>query len=277
MKQLPPRLAAVVVAVVASLVFATASPAGAQTAPSPLSVLTVVGSLLTALRGPVAPPASAPSSPIPAPVPAPAPAPAGSEPAPSPAPQPSAPVAFGDVTPMAVEAHLAGLRYDVGPVDGNIDEVAASAIMAFQKVHGLDRTGRFTDQVGAQILATSGTPAALVPNNDANKVEIDLTRQVLFLYEGGSLSKILPVSSGTAATPTPTGSFRVYRQARGWETSYLGRLYNSQYFVGGYAIHGSLSVPNYPASHGCVRLPMSAAEWFPEHVSIGTPVYVLGG
>ena len=115
-------------------------------------------------------------------------------------------------------------------------------------------------------MATSGVPAPLVPNSDANKVEIDLTRQVLFLYEGGSLSKILPVSSGTAETPTPTGSYRVYRQATGWETSALGRLYNSQYFVGGYAIHGSLSVPNYPASHGCVRLPMSAAEWFPDHV-----------
>jgi lipoprotein-anchoring transpeptidase ErfK/SrfK len=65
-------------------------------------------------------------------------------------------------------------------------------------------------------------------------------------------------------------------RARGWETSPLGRLYNSQYFVGGYAIHGSLSVPNYPASHGCVRLTMAAAEWFPEHVGIGTPVYVQG-
>ncbi len=149
--------------------------------------------------------------------------------------------------------------------------------MAFQKVNGMARTGEYSDSLGAAIMATSGVPSPLVPNSDVNKVEIDLTRQVLFLYEGGSLSKILPVSSGTAETPTPTGSYRIYRQATGWETSHLGRLYNSQYFVGGYAIHGSLSVPNYPASHGCVRLPMSAAEWFPDHVGIGTPVYVLGG
>ncbi|HEX6596128.1 MAG TPA: L,D-transpeptidase, partial [Acidimicrobiales bacterium] len=86
--------------------------------------------------------------------------------------------------------------------------------------------------------------------------------------------KIFAVSSGTADTPTPTGDYRIYSQSTGWETSRLGRLYNSQYFVGGYAVHGSLSVPNYPASHGCVRLTMSAAEWFPGHVGIGVPVHV---
>jgi peptidoglycan hydrolase-like protein with peptidoglycan-binding domain len=175
-----------------------------------------------------------------------------------------------------VEQHLADLRYNVGPIDGNIDSDSASAIMAFQKVHGLPRTGELTGDVATAIMGASGFPAPLVPNSDANKVEVDLTRQVLFLYEGGSLSKIIPVSSGTASTPTPTGSYKIIRRATGWETSDLGRLYNSQYFVGGYAIHGSPSVPNYPASHGCIRLPMSVAEWFPDHVSLGTPVYVLG-
>ena len=63
----------------------------------------------------------------------------------------------------------------------------------------------------------------------------------------------------------------------GWETGPLGSLYNSQYFNGGIAIHGSRSVPAYPASHGCVRISMSAAEWFPDQVSIGTPVYVVAG
>src|SRR5205807_5474771 len=64
-------------------------------------------------------------------------------------------------------------------------------------------------------------------------------------------------------------------QDAGWEKSPLGWLYNSQYFNGGIAIHGSSSVPGYAASHGCVRIPMSAAEWFPDRVSLGTPVYVV--
>ena len=42
------------------------------------------------------------------------------------------------------------------------------------------------------------------------------------------------------------------------------------------AIHGAHSVPAGPASHGCVRIPMNAAEWFPSKVGVGTAVYVLG-
>jgi peptidoglycan hydrolase-like protein with peptidoglycan-binding domain len=201
-------------------------------------------------------------------------------PAPTPAPYSATagpPASSGPATPQAVEQHLADLRYVVGPIDGNIDDDSASGIMAFQKVNGLPRTGELTGDVAAAIMGASGFPTPLVPNPDVNKVEVDLTRQVLFLYEGGSLSKIIPVSSGKASTPTPTGSYTVIRRAKGWETSDLGRLYNSQYFVGGYAIHGSPSVPNYPASHGCIRIPMSVAEWFPDHVALGTPVYVLGG
>ena len=49
------------------------------------------------------------------------------------------------------------------------------------------------------------------------------------------------------------------------------------FFNGGIAIHGSTSVPTYPASHGCVRVPLSAAEWLPSHLPKDTPVYVLNG
>jgi len=272
MKHTSLRLTAALSAAIVSLVIATAVPAGAQATASPTrGVGSLLAGLLDTLRGvaPSATPAPPTQTPV---VPAPAPTPAA--PVQDAAPPP--PPASGPATPMAVEQRLADLRYDTGPVDGVFDELGSSAIMAFQKVHGMGRTGELTSQVAADIMATSGVPPALVPNSDANKVEIDLSRQVLFLYEGGSLSRILPVSTGTAATPTPTGSYRIYHRARGWETSRLGRLYNSQYFVGGYAIHGSLSVPEYPASHGCVRLTMSAAEWFPDHVGIGTPVYVLG-
>ena len=65
--------------------------------------------------------------------------------------------------------------------------------------------------------------------------------------------------------------------ASGWETGPLGDLYNPLYFNGGIAFHGAYSVPGYPASHGCVRIPMNAAEWFPTIVGNGWPVYVSGG
>ena len=205
------------------------------------------------------PPAAAPTA-----APAAAPAPAGG--------------------PLELEQHLAHLRYDVGTVDGAVDEVTSSAVMAFQKVHGMERSGEVTPELISAVLATNGTPPALVPGGGANRVEIDLARQVLFLYQGDALSRILPVSTGNGErfcsggycrnAITPTGDFAVYRQVPGWDSGPLGDLYNPQYFNGGVAIHGAKSVPAEPASHGCVRIPMSAAEWFPSHVSLGTPVFV---
>ena len=191
-------------------------------------------------------------------------------------PQPAAAAApAAPSSTLALEHKLSSLRYDVGPIDGNIDAQAGSAIMAFQKVHGLARTGELTDALTSQIMAAQGTPAPMAPNGEPNRVEVSLARQVLFLYEGGSLTKILAVATGTSATPTPTGEFRMYRSEPGWHTSRLGRLYNAQYFVGGYAIHGSLSVPAEPASHGCIRISMYSAEWFPSHVSKGTQVVIV--
>jgi N-acetylmuramoyl-L-alanine amidase len=178
---------------------------------------------------------------------------------------------------MELEQRLAGLRYFVGAIDGLYDADTELGVMAYQKVKGMARTGQATPDVIADLIATTTTPPALVPGGGANRVEVDLTRQVLFLYEGDALSSILAVSTGTGGEwPTNKGSFSIYRQGRGWETGPLGRLYNPQYFDGGIAVHGSNSVPAEPASHGCVRISVSAAEWFPSHVGIGTPVYVLG-
>jgi lipoprotein-anchoring transpeptidase ErfK/SrfK len=180
--------------------------------------------------------------------------------------------ATGDQVKM-VEQRLDALHYFVGSVDGTFDDDTAEGVLAFQKTNNMPRTGT-VDQATWQAMTTAKAPAPLVPGGGDHRVEVDLNRQVLFLYENGALSKIIAVSSGKDSTPTPTGDFAVYSQTQGWETSALGELYNSQYFTGGYAIHGSPSVPAYPASHGCVRIPMTAADWFPNHVSIGTPVFV---
>ena len=186
----------------------------------------------------------------------------------------------------SLEQRLVSLHYEVGRADDTFDQNTAYAVTAFQKVNGMARSGRATDDVVARINSTTSAPSPMVPEGGATRVEIDLDRQVLFLYESGSLSKILTVSSGNGKrfcsegycrrAVTPTGSFAVYRKARGWETGPLGSLYNPQYFNGGIAIHGSKSVPASPASHGCVRIPMGAAEWFPSRVTMGTPVYVAG-
>ncbi|HEX2046845.1 MAG TPA: L,D-transpeptidase family protein [Acidimicrobiales bacterium] len=184
-----------------------------------------------------------------------------------------------------LEKRLDALKYDVAKIDDVYDQNTAYAVMAFQKVHGMARTGRTTDDVIAA-LGTARTPDPLVPNGGENRVEIDIPRQVLFLYKANTLQKILPISSGNnkrfcsegwcRRAVTPGGSYGFYRQGRGWETGPLGSLYNPVYFNGGIAVHGSRSVPAQPASHGCVRIPMSAAEWFPSAVHMGMPVHVYG-
>ena len=187
---------------------------------------------------------------------------------------------------QALETRLNAQKYDTGKVDGYFDTATFHAVMAFQKVHGLTRTGRATDNV-LNLIGTVGAPGPMLASGGANRVEVDLKRQILQLYKGGDLYKVVDVSTGSgkhycvdgdcATAVTPGGSFKVFFRRNGWRTSRLGKLYNPLYFNGGIAIHGAPSVPGYPASHGCVRIPMYVAEWFPGQVPNGTPVYVIGG
>ena len=180
------------------------------------------------------------------------------------------------------ERRLSDLGYWTGPIDGKLDAGSRQALIAFQKVEGRSRTGRLTrKELEALRSATRPLPLEAGPFH----VEIDLVRQVLFIVDdGGTVSKILPVSTGnnkefetsegTLTAVTPRGRFKVSRKIPGWRESELGLMYYPSYIVGGIAIHGSKSVPAYPASHGCIRIPMHAAKEFSDITPIGTPVIV---
>lgn len=188
-----------------------------------------------------------------------------------------------------VQLRLKELGYDPGRIDGEYGQGMLMAVWAFQKVNRLTRTST----LGARFhraLAAPRTPEPLVRNGKDDRVEIDLRRQLLYVYRDGRLELISHISSGSgerfcakdrgATKPrcrfavTPPGDFRTGRRFAGWETSPLGKLYNPVYFNGGIAVHGALSVPLRPASHGCVRIPMSTAELFPKLVGTGVPVHV---
>ena len=187
---------------------------------------------------------------------------------------------------QAMEARLAELGYELGKVDGTFDAMTGHGVMAFQKAEGLSRTGKATPDV-LDKLKTAERPGPLLGAGGANRVEVDLKRQILLLWKGGNLERVISVSTGNGkrycvdgdcdTAVTPGGSFRVTRKIKGLRVSRLGELWNPLYFNGGIAIHGSGSIPAYPASHGCVRIPMSTSEWFFSAVSTGTPVYVVGG
>ena len=186
----------------------------------------------------------------------------------------------------ALQQRLVALHYDPGPVDGRYGGGLTSAVMAFQKVTGRPRNGRATLDVLAAIAAATD-PAPLLPDGGPTRIEVDFKRQVLFFWKDGALLRILPVSTGNGkrycaegicgVAVTPSGSFRIERRIKGKRKSYLGLLYDPLYFYGGFAIHGSPSVPGYPASHGCVRIPMHVSRWMFDAVPNRAPVYLIGG
>ena len=138
---------------------------------------------------------------------------------------------------------------------------------------GMARTSEASIGVMRRIAQGKGAFKIRRPDHGRH-AEADLTRQVLALIEGGKVRRIYPISSGAPSTPTVLGSFRVYSKTPG--TNAKGMV-DSAYFIRGYATHGYPSVPIYPASHGCLRLPIPDARTVFNWMRIGTPVDVYYG
>src|SRR5689334_2587510 len=163
-------------------------------------------------------------------------------------------LSLGTTSPTVAELarQLAKLRYAVPSFSPTFGNDFQETVWAFQKVQGLERTGA-VDAAFWSKLANPRIPQARYPGNH---IEVDKTRQVLYLVRDGEIVLISPVATaGIAGFYTPEGRFAIYRKVTGWDHSPLGVLWNPMYFVGGYAIHGGDPVPPYPASHGCVRVP----------------------
>jgi N-acetylmuramoyl-L-alanine amidase len=172
----------------------------------------------------------------------------------------------------SLQRRLTALHYDLGTADGVFGGETYHAVVAFQKVHNLGRDG----VVGPATWAKLDRPLTLRPrySHPGTSVEVRLDKQVLILARGGRVTRILDASSGKPSTPTVTGDFTILRRIDGWRTSDLGRLWRPNYFYGGYAIHGYPSVPNYPASHGCVRVSIAAMNRLWGVIGVGMPTHV---
>ena len=169
-------------------------------------------------------------------------------------------------------SRLRALHYAT-PFTTTFDSRVLESVYAFEKVQGLPRTGR----VDAAFWRRLADPRVAVPRytQPASHLEIDKPQQVLYVVRNSRIAIIVPVS--TAGLPgrfTPVGQFSIYRKVPGFDPSPLGTLYDPLYFTGGYAIHGNPSVPPYPASHGCVRVPMWIAPSLYATNPYGETVYV---
>ncbi|HEX2028654.1 MAG TPA: L,D-transpeptidase family protein, partial [Nitriliruptorales bacterium] len=187
-----------------------------------------------------------------------------------------------------LQRRLRELHLDPGQASGYYGLETLYAVWTLQKLHGLAPDGRVTSDLWRRINWTDPNVPPLVAGGGPGRVEIDLARQLLFLYDGrGDLELVTHVSSGNGErfctrrggcrrAVTPAGDYRFSWRWQGWRESDLGLLYNPVYFHGGLAVHGSPSVPTHPASHGCVRIPMHIAEYFPTLVERDDPVHVRG-
>ena len=179
------------------------------------------------------------------------------------------------------ERRLAEMGYWTGAVDGRLDKATKSALVAFQKYEGRPVTERLTlDELEA--IRTAKPPQAR--ESGYAHIEVDIDRQALLIVNDDSTVRVLPTSTGsdkeyldegeTSVAYTPRGRFLVYNKLDGWEEGRFGSAYYANFISGSVAIHGYPTVPNEPASHGCIRIPIFAAREVSKLMPLGTIVLV---
>jgi L,D-transpeptidase catalytic domain len=150
-----------------------------------------------------------------------------------------------------VQQRLAALHFWI-PQTGVYDQGTGLAVDAY---HRMLRSG-YSELLGPatidDLLNGVGSFHVRFPNQGRH-AEGDLSDQLLALIDGSKVSYIFPISSGKPSTPTILGTFRVYSRVPGYLPD---GMYYSDFFIRGYAIHGYNPAPDYPASHGCMRLPI---------------------
>lgn len=189
---------------------------------------------------------------------------------------------------IARVAHVQEVLRDIGfyrgEVDGRERRAFDAAIIAFHKATDRERDARWS--VADEMTAMRWRPDVPDRTDEPDRVEVDLDRQVLYLFRADSLEAVLPISSGNGrsyrhpygyrvdAAVTPEGDFTFVRHIDGLRRAPLGVLYRPWYFKGGFAVHGSPSVPPWPASHGCIRVTNWDADFLAGALEIGMPVHV---
>jgi len=147
----------------------------------------------------------------------------------------------------------------------------ARGVLAYRKVNDMTRSMRAGKGLVKRAFAGKGGYRVRHPGAGRH-VEAPLGKQVLVFAKGDKPYAIYPISSGTSATPTVTGHFEFIRTEPGYNSH---GMYYSWYFYGGYAVHGYESVPDYPASHGCLRTFIADQPEIYERIQYGEDIFVF--
>jgi hypothetical protein len=147
----------------------------------------------------------------------------------------------------------------------------ARGVLAYRKVNGLARSYRAGKGLVQHAFAGKGGYKVKHPGAGEH-VEAPLDKQVLVFAKGDKPFAIYPISSGKSSTPTVTGHFTFIRTEPGYNSH---GMYYSFYFYGGYAVHGYESVPDYPASHGCLRTFIADQPEIYERINYGESIFIF--
>ncbi len=144
-------------------------------------------------------------------------------------------------------------------------------VLAYRKVNGMNRSQKAGAGLVKSVFAGRGGYRAKHPSAGEH-AEVPLNLQVLVLLKGDKPFAIYPVSTGKPSTPTITGHYSFYRQEPGYNSE---GMYYSFYWHNGYAVHGYHEVPNYAASHGCVRTFIADQPRIYEQLHYGESIFVF--
>jgi hypothetical protein len=164
-----------------------------------------------------------------------------------------------------VQQQLAALHLYI-PQTGVFDQGTELALDAYHRLLGKGEGDTSLDPATVtDLLNGVGSFHVRFPSQGQH-AEGDLSDQVLAFIQGSKVKWLFPISSGKPSTPTILGNFQVYYK----EPNYTSDgMYYSAFFHGGYAIHGYDPAPDYPASHGCMRLPIVDAIFAYDWIQMG--------
>ncbi len=146
----------------------------------------------------------------------------------------------------------------------------ARGVLAYRKVNDMSRSMRAGAGLVKKVYSGKGGYEVRHPGA-GDHLEAPLSKQVLVFTKGDEPYAIYPISSGKSSTPTVTGHYEMIRTEPGYNSH---GMYYSWYFHGGYAVHGYESVPDYPASHGCLRTFIADQPEIYERIFYGQDIFI---
>jgi peptidoglycan hydrolase-like protein with peptidoglycan-binding domain len=189
-----------------------------------------------------------------------------------PATAPVGPIVFGSSRAAVanLQNRLTALGFWNAASDGSYGLTTVQAVMAFQKWKGLPATSAVDNATASALNTELCRPVG--GRTSGTVFEVDKTKQIAYVIQNGQVRYVFNVSTGNGQSYdeedqkaagnrvigialTPSGTFNTYRESDvvRYEGD-LGSLYRPKFVIGGVAVHGAPKVPNYPASHGCIRV-----------------------